>query len=190
MRPITVTPLIRIGAMFGATLLIVAACTSSTGGASTTPSVAPSAAASVAASAAAGGETYTVAVVTDAKLGAYITGEDGKTLYTFASDTANTSACTDACAAKWPPFTVESDDTLTPGAGVTGALTTFARPDGKMQVAINGRPLYYFAADSKAGDTTGQGVGGKWFVATPTGVTASPVASPAASPAGSYKGAY
>ena len=101
-----------------------------------------------------------------------ITGEDGKTLYTFAADTANTSACTDACAAKWPPFTVESDDTLTPGAGVTGALTTFARPDGKMQVAINGRPLYYYAADTKAGDTTGQGVGGKWFVATPTGVTA------------------
>ena len=57
---------------------------------------------------------------------------------------------------------------------MTGALTTFARPDGKMQVAINGRPLYYFAADSKAGDTTGQGVGGKWFVATPTGVTAVP----------------
>jgi len=188
MRPITVTPLIRLGALFGATLLIVTACTSSSG-ASTAPSSAPSAAASAAASAA-GGETYTVAVVTDAKLGSYITGEDGKTLYTFASDTANTSACTDACAAKWPPFTVESNDTLTPGSGVTGALTTFARPDGKMQVAINGRPLYYFAADSKAGDTTGQGVGGKWFVASPTGVTASPAVSPAASPAGSYKGAY
>jgi hypothetical protein len=73
---------------------------------------------------------------------------------------------------------------------VTGALTTFARPDGKMQVAINGRPLYYFAADSKAGDTTGQGFAGKWFVATPTGVTAPPAASPAASPAPSAKGAY
>ena len=180
MRTISVTPLIRIGAMFGATLLIVAACSSSTG-ASTAPSVAPSAAASVAASAAAGGETYTVAVVTDPKLGALITGEDGKTLYTFA---------TDACAAKWPPFTVESDDTLTPGAGVTGALTTFARADGKMQVAINGRPLYYYAADTKAGDTTGEGVGGKWFVATPTGVTAAPAASPAASTAPSSQGAY
>jgi predicted lipoprotein with Yx(FWY)xxD motif len=190
MRPISVPPLIRIGALFGATLLIVAACTSSTGGASTAPSVAPSAAATAAASAAAGGETYTVAVVTDAKLGSYITGEDGKTLYTFAADSANTTACKDACAAMWPPFTVASDDTLTPGAGVTGALTTFARPDGKMQVAINGRPLYYFAADSKAGDTTGQGFAGKWFVATPTGVTAPPAASPAASPAATAKGAY
>ena len=52
MRTISVTPLIRIGAMFGATLLIVAACSSSTG-ASTAPSVAPSAAASVSGSAAA-----------------------------------------------------------------------------------------------------------------------------------------
>jgi len=190
MRSITVTPLVRLGALFGATLLIVAACSSSSG-ASSAPSVAPTAAASAATSAAAGGETYTVAVVTDAKLGAYITGEDGKTLYTFAADSANTTACTDACAAKWPAFTVESDDTLTPGAGVTGTLTTFARPDGKMQVAINGRPLYYYAADTKAGDTTGQGVGGKWFVATPTGVTAAPAASPAASPSGSgSKGAY
>jgi predicted lipoprotein with Yx(FWY)xxD motif len=188
MRPITVTPMIRLGAMFGATLLIAAACTSSSG-ASTPPSAVPSAAASAAASAA-GGETYAVAVVTDAKLGSYITGEDGKTLYTFAADTANTSACKDACAAMWPPFTVESDDTLTPGDGVTGALTTFARADGKLQVAINGRPLYYFAADSKAGDTKGEGFAGKWFVATPTGVTAAPAASPAATPAASSKGAY
>ena len=52
---------------------------------------------------------------------------------------------------------------------MTGALTTFARPDGKMQVAINGLPLYYYAGDTKAGDTTGQGKTGKWFVASPTG---------------------
>ena len=104
----------------------------------------------------------------------YLTGEDGKTLYIFTPDSANTSTCIDACATTWPPFTVESDDTLKAGDGVTGALTTFARPDGTMQVAINGLPLYYFANDTKAGDTTGQGVGGKWFVATPTGATAVP----------------
>ena len=43
-----------------------------------------------------------------------------------------------------------------------------------MQVAINGLPLYYYADDTKAGDTTGQGVGGKWFVASPTGAMPSP----------------
>ena len=36
-----------------------------------------------------------------------------------------------------------------------------------MQVAYNGKPLYYYAADSKAGDTTGQGVGGKWYRGDP-----------------------
>ena len=30
-------------------------------------------------------------------------------------------------------------------------------------------PLYYFAKDAKAGDTNGQGLNGKWFVASPTG---------------------
>jgi predicted lipoprotein with Yx(FWY)xxD motif len=32
-------------------------------------------------------------------------------------------------------------------------------------VSYNGMPLYYYAADSAAGDTKGQGVGGVWFVA-------------------------
>ena len=54
-------------------------------------------------------------------------------------------------------------------AGVSGALTTFARPDGSMQLALNGMPLYYYAKDTKAGDTTGEGVGGEWFVARPDG---------------------
>jgi predicted lipoprotein with Yx(FWY)xxD motif len=180
MRSSTITPFIRITAALGAILLTVAACSSSSG-ASSAPSVAASTAPSAAASTASGGESYTIAVASGS-VGAYLTGEDGKTLYTFTPDSANTSTCVDACAAKWPPFTVESDDTLKAGDGVTGALTTFARADGKMQVAYGGKPLYYFAADSKAGDTTGQGVGGKWYVATPSGA--------AASPSGYNKGTY
>ena len=54
---------------------------------SPTESAAPSAAASPSAAA---GETYEVTVATDAKLGKYLAGEDGKTLYTFKKDTANT----------------------------------------------------------------------------------------------------
>ena len=67
---------------------------------------------------------------------------------------------------------------------MTGALTTFARADGSMQVAINGMPLYYFAKDAKAGDTNGQALNGKWFVASPTG------AAPAPSPSGGGKYTY
>ena len=171
----------RIGFLtaIGGLALVLAACSSS--GGSTAPSAAaPSAAAPSAAApsaAAAGGETYTVAVATGA-VGSYITGEDGKTLYIFTPDSENKTACVDACATKWPPFVIESDDTLTPGSGVTGTLATFARPDGKMQVTIDGHPLYYYSSDTKAGDTTGEGVGGKWFVITPDG--ALPSAAPSA----------
>jgi predicted lipoprotein with Yx(FWY)xxD motif len=161
-------------------LLVVSACSS--GGASAAPttasappSAAPSAAASASASAsaAAAGEVYEVTVATGA-VGSHLVGEDGKTLYAFTVDVPNKSNCTDACATKWPPFTVEDDDTLKAGAGVTGTLTTFARADGKKQVAINGVPLYYFADDKAAGDTNGQGFGGKWFVVPPAGPSASP----------------
>ena len=50
---------------------------------------------------------------------------------------------------------------------MNGKLTTFARKDGSMQVAYNGSPLYYYAADKAAGDTNGQGVGDVWFIAQP-----------------------
>ncbi len=177
MRPTNPMSKARLSAALGGLVLIVAACSTGSG-ASSAPSAAPSVAApSVAApSAAAGGEAYVVAVA-NGTVGAYLTGEDGKTLYTFKPDSANKSTCVDTCATNWPPFIVEGDDTLKPGDGVAGQLTTFARADGKMQVAYNGAPLYYFAKDTKAGDTVGQGVGDKWFVASPTG-TAPAGASP------------
>ena len=31
--------------------------------------------------------------------------------------------------------------------------------------AYDGKPLYYFVKDTKAGDVTGEGVGGVWHVA-------------------------
>jgi predicted lipoprotein with Yx(FWY)xxD motif len=100
-------------------------------------------------------------------VGAYLTGKGGLTLYTFKPDSANASTCTGSCAQAWPPFVVTAADTLRTGSGVTGTLTTFARPDGTMQVAYNGAPLYSYKSDTNAGDTNGQGVGGSWYVAAP-----------------------
>jgi predicted lipoprotein with Yx(FWY)xxD motif len=119
---------------------------------------------------AASGTTYTLAVATGAgSIGKYLTGEDGKTLYTFKKDTAGggTSACSGTCSTNWPAFTLDAGETAVGGAGATGTIATFTRADGKVQVTYNGAPLYYFAADTKAGDTNGQGVGGFWFVAAP-----------------------
>ena len=176
-----------LAAIAGA-LLFVAACSST--GASTAPSAAavPSSAPSAAPSAAGSGAAAGAIAVAMANgtVGAYLTGPDGKTLYVFTADSANTSTCTGTCAQTWPPFTVSSSDTFTPGSGVTGALTTFARPDGTMQVAINGFPLYYFSGDTKAGDTTGQGKFGKWFVASPTGAAPAASAAPSSSSGSGY----
>ena len=166
MRPTQRPSTIRLLSALGGLLLVVAACSSS-GASASAPAAQPSAAASAAGSAAAGGEEYVIAAATDAKLGGFLTGEDGKTLYIFTPDSANTSTCVDACATELAAARRRlGRDTLKAGDGVTGKLTTFARPDGTMQVAYNGIPLYYFAKDAKAGDVNGQGVGGKWFVAS------------------------
>jgi len=176
----------RWGVLLAGFALVAAACSSSAGGSAAPESAAATAAAAASApasqsddgyskgggasaaasEAAGGGSAYEVDVASGAA-GKFLTGEDGKTLYIFKKDSPNTSACTGDCATNWPPFTLEADETLKAGTGVGGALTTFARADGTMQVAYNGAPLYYFAADKAAGDTNGQGLNNVWFVAAP-----------------------
>lgn len=111
--------------------------------------------------------------------GTYLTGAAGRAVYLFDADTNGTSACTGACTAAWPPV-------LTDGAaGASGSaksadLATIRRPDGSTQLTYQGHPLYYYAADTKAGQTNGQGstaFGASWWLVTPDGValhTASP----------------
>ena len=43
------------------------------------------------------------------------------------------------------------------------------RSDGSNQVTYRGRPLYRFAGDQVAGDTTGQGISDVWWVAAEDG---------------------
>jgi len=133
------------------------------------PAASQPAASEPAASASAGtAETYDIKVAT-ASIGKFLTGEDGKTLYMFKNDTPGSgkSTCGTGCVGTWPPFTVESKDQLKAGAGVTGALDVISRDDGTKQVTYKGAPLYYYSGDTKAGETGGQGLFGKWFVANP-----------------------
>jgi predicted lipoprotein with Yx(FWY)xxD motif/plastocyanin len=103
-----------------------------------------------------------------ANFGLFLVDEKGKTLYLYTKDTPNTSNCYDQCAAAWPPFLTNGAPLA--GTGITGSLLgTTTRKDGSTQVTYNGNPLYYFAKDQKAGDVTGQGVGGVWFVLSPRG---------------------
>ena len=54
------------------------------------------------------------------------------------------------------------------------------REDGSLQLTLDGWPLYRYAGDTAAGDTTGEGVGGVWFVARPDGTVATPGTEPSA----------
>lgn len=102
----------------------------------------------------------------------------GKTLYTFDKDAAGESRCFDGCAAAWPPFMAAE------GAKATDRLTLTARKEAGMQWAFDGKPLYYFAGDAKAGDATGDGSGGVWHVVRPAapGDKRAPKAQPQTDP--------
>jgi len=137
-----------------AATFVIAGCSSSGG----EPGTSPALVGQSPASAGAGG--VTVGTATAPSLGTYLTGADGKTLYTFVGDGPNDSTCTGECATAWPPFTVAAGGQPTPGAGVTGKLGTLTRADGTTQVSYDGLPLYYWQGDAKPGDTTGDGVSG------------------------------
>jgi predicted lipoprotein with Yx(FWY)xxD motif len=101
-------------------------------------------------------------------LGSFLVDDKGMTLYLFTKDTPNTSNCYDKCATAWPPLLTAGNPVM--GAGVDDSkLGTTTRKDGSVQVTYAGWPLYYFAKDTKAGDTTGQGVGSVWYVISPDG---------------------
>lgn len=110
----------------------------------------------------------TVNVVTDPKLGQILVGKNGMTLYMYTKDSADKSNCTGKCLDSWPPLT--SNGQSTAGTGVNASLLgTADLPDGSKIVTYNHLPLYYWAKDTKAGDVTGQGVGGVWYVVSPEG---------------------
>jgi len=111
----------------------------------------------------------TAMATVDGKSQTILVGENGMTLYYYTPDKgAGKVTCTGQCLTAWPPLLLPSGvDKPTGESGVTGTLTTLPSPNGGMQVVYNGWPMYYWQKDTKPGDTTGQNVGGKWFVVPP-----------------------
>ncbi len=114
--------------------------------------------------------SMTVQVATHStSLGVVLTGPDGHTLYTLSSDPNDGSGCTGGCLTFWPPLLVGAGGTVIGPAGVTRTFGTFTRTDdAATQVTVDHRPLYYFANDTAAGQTHGEGIkafGGVWHVA-------------------------
>ena len=109
-----------------------------------------------------------VMVGQNSTLGSFLVDSQGMTLYLYTNDAPNTSNCYGGCATSWPPLLTNGAPTA--GMGVTASmLGTTTRTDGTTQVTYNGWPLYYFAGDSAAGDTAGEGKGSVWYVITPDG---------------------
>jgi predicted lipoprotein with Yx(FWY)xxD motif len=103
---------------------------------------------------------------TETDLGTILVDADGFTLYVFTVDTDGESACYDDCADLWPPVPGDSAISSDLDASIFGTTT---RTDGSEQLTVKGAPLYRYTPDANPGDTTGQGVGGVWFVVDSAG---------------------
>jgi predicted lipoprotein with Yx(FWY)xxD motif len=154
--------------------------TSSAGSPAPAPQVSTPSQASTVANAAS-----TVKSAANAKLGATVlVNARGMTLYSLSGEQSGKFICTSAaCVQVWHPLAVSAGGTAT---GPVGHLSTVKRPDGALQVAYKGLPLYTFAQDHSPGDANGEGIKdvGTWnAVATSTRAsTATPAPAPAPMP--------
>jgi len=119
----------------------------------------------LAASALAQAVTPVVQVRVDPALGHFLTDDAGMTLYVFGRDEAGVSNCVDQCAVNWPPVIVGDASLITPPLAIPTGFGTTTRADGAVQLTYGGWPLYGWINDAAPGDTTGQDVGGNWWVA-------------------------
>ncbi|MGH7686351.1 MAG: COG4315 family predicted lipoprotein [Candidatus Dormibacteria bacterium] len=161
----------------------LAACGGSTA-ASETPAGATSSSSAAATPAATPAPTPAPAAtvsVGNTSLGSVLTTPQGLTVYYFTPEKGSVVACTGGCAATWPPL--KATGALTNPSGATGTLATVALGDGTSQVTYNGWPLHTYSADTAPGQTNGQGIGGKWYVVTPTlSANAAAVSTPSGQP--------
>jgi predicted lipoprotein with Yx(FWY)xxD motif len=159
---------------------LLAGCgSSSTTSSSTTAGAVTSAQAASSTQAAATTSAPTVVISTTKtpEDGTLISGANGRTLYVFKADEKSTSAhaksstCYGGCANVWPPVIVAGTPTVA-GKANASLIGVTTRRDGTKQVTYNGLPLYYYAADTKAGQATGNHLKdgfGLWIGMLPSG---------------------
>ena len=119
-------------------------------------------------------------------LGKVLVDARGRTLYLFAKDKSGRSACNGACATYWPPLVSAAKPRAARGVRAS-LLGLTKRTDGKRQVTYAGHPLYTFSLDTRAGQTSGQGLtdfGGSWNAVAASGRAVKSTGS------GGYGGGY
>jgi predicted lipoprotein with Yx(FWY)xxD motif len=120
----------------------------------------------------------TLKTAVHAELGAYLTDGSDMALYMFEEDRrggdrgrAVETDCVAECLGNWGPFFPEVPPKME-GDVNSKLVSSFKRPDGKLQATYNGWPLYYFHEDFGPGDTNGHDVeefGGEWYLLSPAG---------------------
>ncbi|MGO9560357.1 MAG: hypothetical protein ACLPQS_01930 [Acidimicrobiales bacterium] len=110
------------------------------------------------------------ATVQERKVGKYgeiLVNSTGFSLYVLSTESKGKLHCTSKeCLANWPPLLVDKNAKITVEAGVKGKIGHVVR-GSKWQVTFNGWPAYRFIADTKAGQTNGEGIvafGGTWYL--------------------------
>jgi len=134
------------------------------------------AAVAVGAAMAATGSTHaragTVQTSKSKSFGTILVSSTGRTLYRYTIDGKRVNRCSGnaTCAKYWPALLVKAGANPTVGAGATAALLgTIKAAHGMRQVTYAGFPLYFFAGDTAAGQTKGQGFESQWYVVNTKG---------------------
>src|SRR6266853_3905138 len=145
-------------------VMLIAACGSST--TSSNPSAGTSATATTAPTTSTPPSAIKTATATvKGQSETILTNAQGQTLYYFTPDTAAKAACSGACAQTWPPLLYTGSSTPTSSTSLPGTLSTLSDTNGT-QVEYGGYLLYTYSGDTAAGQTKGEGLFGKWYVAT------------------------
>lgn len=115
-------------------------------------------------------DPFALKLANSATLGSYLTDKDGNTLYFFSNDANGANNCTGGCITAWPVFNVTGLMQSQLGAGLDLADFNSITSANGNQLTYKGWPLYYYApagVREASGQTSGEGVGGVWFVAKP-----------------------
>jgi len=100
----------------------------------------------------------------------------GFPLYFYSRDHDKPSAtsCLSQCAVDWPPA-LAGDGTLQLAGIGSARIGTLRRPDGLLQLTLDGWPLYRYSGDPVPGAGNGNGINGTWYLIGPYGKPAIPL---------------
>ena len=102
--------------------------------------------------------------------GKILVNSKGDTLYLWAKDKNDKSACSGGCLDVWPFVLISG--TPTAGPGVNAKLLGTIKVKGGNELTYNKHPLYTYVSDVKPGIISGEGnksFGAPWWVVSPAG---------------------